>query len=57
MMISTKIKADFVNYKAVQVEVVVLTNSKIFKDISSYNNIILRIQNTNTNNLNLIRMI
>ena len=57
MMINIKIKADFVSYKAVQVEAVVLINSRIFKDLSSINNIILKILNTNINNKTLIRMI
>jgi hypothetical protein len=50
MMINTKIKADFVSFRAVQVEAVALINSKIFKDLSSNNNIILKILNTNINN-------
>ena len=50
MMINIKIKADFVSYKAVQVEAVVLINSRILKDLSSNNNIILKILNTNINN-------
>lgn len=57
MMINTKIKADFVSFRAVQVEAVALINSKIFKDLSSNNNIILKILNTNINNQTLIRMI
>ena len=57
MMINIKIKADFVSYKVVQVEAVVLINSRIFKDLSSINNIILKILNTNINNKTLIRMI